>query len=354
MNQNKALEIDDSDKNCLSYDTEILAIVRGITPIKVPIGSIVERKYNCLVYSVDRETGSDRIQAIEQWHDRGKQEVFEYTLENGTTIKATKDHKFMTEDGQMLPIDEIFERGLDLVCRHSYIIDGYDFKPIVPDYYTCPYTYGNTCGFGIIKLDTVYVIEHNGCTEGYRTFGAPELDRKYNSRNFSLCFDNWMRSSNIHYENYSHFVNICINGYRHVIYVRQQQELDSSFTIEQANTPKHTYVALNIAIKQALQLEKSLNESGNFSEDELITFSRYLSSQRFPNYFRDFYVRNINIEQIATLKVIFDYITTNPSNINELVSQKMIEEFQEQYLIFQEDFKKYADETIEQRRDRLN
>ena len=42
-------------------------------------------------------------------------------------------------------------------------------------------------------------------------------------------------------------------------------------------------------------------------------------------------------------------ITANPSNINELVSQKMIEEFQEQYLIFQEDSKKYADETIEQR-----
>jgi DNA polymerase III subunit alpha len=38
----------------------------------------------------------------------------EYTLDNGATIKATKDHKFMTLDGQMLPIDEIFERDLDL------------------------------------------------------------------------------------------------------------------------------------------------------------------------------------------------------------------------------------------------
>lgn len=38
-----------------------------------------------------------------------------YTLNNSATIKATKDHKFMTSDGQMLPINEIFERSLDLL-----------------------------------------------------------------------------------------------------------------------------------------------------------------------------------------------------------------------------------------------
>lgn len=51
--------------------------------------------------------------------DRGKQEVFEYTLENGSTIKATKDHKFMTTNGQMLPIDKIFELGLNLIELES-------------------------------------------------------------------------------------------------------------------------------------------------------------------------------------------------------------------------------------------
>ncbi len=101
-------DIEGFAKYCLAYDTEVLTEEYG--PMR--IGEIVDNQLECKVFSM--RNGLVFSQPITQWHYNGKQEVFEYTLDTGKVIQATKDHKFLTANGQMLNIDTIFKENHSL------------------------------------------------------------------------------------------------------------------------------------------------------------------------------------------------------------------------------------------------
>ncbi|MFM7612899.1 MAG: hypothetical protein ACKO4R_01490, partial [Synechococcales cyanobacterium] len=69
-------------------------------------------------------------QPIAQWHKRGYQPVFAYQLENGSRIHGTPDHQFMTRDGEMRSIDEIFQLGLELMSVHQEWNSSLDLVPV--------------------------------------------------------------------------------------------------------------------------------------------------------------------------------------------------------------------------------
>jgi len=110
---------------CLSYDTPILTVEYGV----VPIGMVVENTLCCHVYSMDMN-GFIYSQPIAQWHKRGYQPVFAYQLENGSCIHGTPDHQFMTRDGEMRSIDEIFQLGLELMSVHQEWNSSLDLVPV--------------------------------------------------------------------------------------------------------------------------------------------------------------------------------------------------------------------------------
>ncbi|MFN4194494.1 MAG: DNA polymerase III subunit alpha [Thermosynechococcus sp.] len=109
---------------CLSGETAVMTVEYGAVPIR----RLVQEQLACQVYSLDPQ-GHLYTQPIAQWHFQGFRPVYEYELEDGSTICATPDHCFMTTRGQMLPIEQIFQEGLELFTLPQARLQG--LKPLV-------------------------------------------------------------------------------------------------------------------------------------------------------------------------------------------------------------------------------
>lgn len=95
---------------CLSGETAVMTVEYGA----VPIERLVNERLACHVYSLDAH-GHLYTQPIAQWHFQGFRPVVEYTLADGSTLRATPDHRFMTTAGEMLPIEQIFQEQRHLL-----------------------------------------------------------------------------------------------------------------------------------------------------------------------------------------------------------------------------------------------
>ena len=158
-------------------------------------------------------------------------------------------------------------------------------------------------------------------------------------------------SKSIYYQDYSYFLNNCINGYRNITYIKQQQALDKSFVAAMNKTYEHTFVSLHNGINLSLKLYKFLKRSG-FDEKKLLSFSVYLRHRTFPHPLRTYKISGEK-ERIAAQKEIFDFITSRPNSVKEIVTDEMIEQFQKQYIQYKENLERYGNETFEEKLARL-
>lgn len=100
---------------CLHGSTTVYTIEEGF----IPISRIVEESLPYTVLSV-APNGTDHIlefQEIQQFWTKGDKICYKYILEDNQEIISTDDHKFLTSNLEMKPIDEIYTTGEKLFRR---------------------------------------------------------------------------------------------------------------------------------------------------------------------------------------------------------------------------------------------
>ena len=97
-----------SFNKCLSRDT-IVETPRGATFIS-------EIKKGDSVLSYDRKEGRKHFTSVVDVHSN-EACLYEVKLDDGSTIKCSLNHKFLCSDGEMHPLKEINDLGLEIMCK---------------------------------------------------------------------------------------------------------------------------------------------------------------------------------------------------------------------------------------------
>ncbi|MEM8722486.1 MAG: hypothetical protein AAGE84_24870 [Cyanobacteria bacterium P01_G01_bin.39] len=196
---------------------------------------------------------------------------------------------------------------------------------IVPDSYSCPQGC-NTCNFGLLKIGIFYL--KTPISASCTLLGC-SLD-KYTEEH-QLCSKNWIKSTRLSYKKLPGFVNYCINDYRNITYVQQlNKRRDIEINLADSQTRKHTKIALHQGIKGCNKIYNLLRQNANFNETKLLKLGIYMnwrdkinSNNRLTNY--------LNSQDIIELKEIFDYLKVNQHQSQEIISNDIIEQFQQEY-----------------------
>jgi DNA polymerase-3 subunit alpha len=59
---------------------------------------------------------------IKNVYNNGKQEIFDFKLEDGRKMRTTMEHKFRTTCGKMLPVKQIIDERLEIICLENCIV----------------------------------------------------------------------------------------------------------------------------------------------------------------------------------------------------------------------------------------
>lgn len=92
---------------CLSPNTVVITNNGEKLLSEIVVGDFVLAPKN--------DTEDELVEVVDVINN-GIKEVYEIQTEDGKTITCTIDHKFLCENGQILPLFEILEKGLKIMC----------------------------------------------------------------------------------------------------------------------------------------------------------------------------------------------------------------------------------------------